>query len=286
MFSPKQILCPIDLSPVSSTVMSWANRLAREYRARITILHAKRSLPPMYFTHSQMSQLEEDRKEERRGYLKALTDLADEALDQEIEREVQLVESYPLEAILEWIAVQPQDLIVMGSHGRSGVNRLLLGSVSENVLRQVMCPTLIVRDRPGGKDQPKLSRILCPVNFTDHDRECMEVSCSIAGRFQARLFLVHALEAGEEAPEEVLERLRNRVGAAARESCEITGIVREGNAAEQIIQWAQEHEVDLTVIGALHRPFLEFTTLGTTTERVARHSLSPVLIIPGKRKAG
>ena len=85
--------------------------------------------------------------------------------------------------------------------------------------------------------------------------------------------------------EEVRQRLCDWVPQEVRGRCQISEVVGRGNPAEQIILMAREHSADLIVMGAQHRPFLEFTTLGTTTERVMRHSLASVLVIPtGKAK--
>jgi len=280
-FTPRQILCPVDLSSGSSLVLGWAGLFAKEYEAEVTILHADLCLPPPYFTQSQIAGLIETMKQERQSLRRSLSRLAKATLDQTVSREILVEEAHPFDAISAWIRVRPPDLVVMGSHGRSGVARRLLGSVSENVMRHVSCPTLIVRRQGSGENPPKLDRMLCPVSFADHDQVCMELSSTVAAKFGAELFMVHAVEEGADDLVRVQEALCDWVNERTAASCRTSGVVREGNAAEQIIRWARGHQVDLVVIGAQHRPFLEYVTLGTTTERVARHSSCPVLIVPG-----
>src|ERR1019366_5828688 len=74
--------------------------------------------------------------------------------------------------VLQRLRKSPPDLVVMGNHGHSGVARLLLGSVTENVVRKAECPTLIVRGQKIPAGQRRLYRVLCPVNLTGTALEC------------------------------------------------------------------------------------------------------------------
>jgi nucleotide-binding universal stress UspA family protein len=139
-------------------------------------------------------------------------------------------------------------------------------------------PALVARGADAAPDSVR--RILCPVSLTDTGRRCLETSAALAAAFHATLDVLHAAEQPGESSTEVHDRLCEWVPSEARRACEVTEIVRHGNAAEQIILHAREHPVDLIVLAAEHRPLLEMTTLGTTTERVMRHSPCSVLTLP------
>jgi len=82
------------------------------------------------------------------------------------------------------------------------------------------------------------------------------------------------------------ERLHGWIPGGLQRMCEITEVVLEGDAAERIVERARTREADLVVLGAEHRRFLEFTTLGRTTERVMRYSPCTVLLVPSQGTPG
>lgn len=279
-FAPKMILCPLDLSAASRTVLGWARLFAETYQANLELLHAEWSEYPPYFLPSQQEELEARTEQGRAALGHDLAKLARETLGPNLSPEIVVLEGHPVETILDRATSRKPDLIVMGSHGRSGITRLRLGSVAENVVRTTLTPTLVVRGGSNGQTPPRISRILCPISFTDAARGCLELSAEVAGTFGAQLLVMHSVEEGSANLIAGREQLCQWVPADVRSHCDLVEVLREGNAAEQILLAAREHAVDLIALGAHHRPFLEFTILGTTTERVMRHADSAVLVVP------
>ena len=280
----QNVLCPVDLSPVSGGLLKWAGLFARTFGAPLEILHADWWEPPRYFTETQIKQLASQEQEGEKALRQELEALAKSALDDLVPYKVTLVEGHPAERILERARESTAGLIVMGSHGRTGMARLRLGSVAEDVVRMSGCPVLIVKSVKDPERTPAIRNILCPINFTSLSRQCLELSSELAGTFGARLWVVHTTDHEEEVKrEEIHQRICDWVPQEVRGRCEVSEVVRQGNAAEQIVLMAREHSADLIVMGAQHRPFLELTTLGTTTERVMRHSLASVLVVPAKK---
>ena len=277
-FAPKQILCAVDLGPTSKLVLEWAQLFARPFDARVDVLHADLTEPPRYFTPSQIDTIageSESRRERLRDELEAM---ARKIFGPQAELTVEIIEGHPLSVLRERIKAQRPDLLVLGSHGRSGVARFMLGSVAENAVRESTVPALIAR---GGEPAPAaIRRILCPVSFSQSARRCLETSAALASAFGASLDVLHATEGPGVSAEQIREQLCQWVPEQARQKCRITEIVRHGDPAEQIILHAREQGVDLIVAGGEHRPLLEWITLGTTAERVMRHSPSSVLVLP------
>jgi nucleotide-binding universal stress UspA family protein len=180
--------------------------------------------------------------------------------------------------IQEYAAAQNVGLVVLGTHGRKGIGRLLLGSVAERILRVARYPTLIIRPFPAQDvpeaAAPRVSHILCPVNYSEVARAAFEHASAVARAFAARLTAVFTVE--QEHP-----TAENLQGAEDRlRECRIQAVVRHGDAGEQVISIAREAAVDLVVIGAQHRRFADTTVLGVTTVRVTRHAPCPVLVVP------
>ena len=151
-FAPKQILCPVDLSPTSNAVLSWARLIAEAFGSRVEVLHADWSEPLRYFTEGQLSTLDAEAVLGRQMLERDLQDLAQKVLGSGISFTVSVVEGHAVDVMLQHLRKRSPDLVVMGSHGRSGVARLLLGSVAENVVREAECPTLVVRGQKSPQD--------------------------------------------------------------------------------------------------------------------------------------
>jgi nucleotide-binding universal stress UspA family protein len=279
-FAPKRILCPVDFSLVSPDVLAWAGLFGSKFGAHLDILHSSWIEPPVYFTSAQTDELAASLKAQHRLVEQRLRELAEEVLEPGVSLDVISIEGHATQAIQAQMEERRPDLVVMGSHGRSGVARFLLGSVAENIIRSATSPILVVRSRPGSERKLQLSKILCPVNFTEAARHSLDLCSGMASAFSAHLDVVHAVESPGEDLEASRRRLCSWIPGEVRSTCEVSEVVRQGDAAEQVIRLAREARSDLIVLGAQHRPFLEYTTLGTTTIRVMRHSDTSVLIVP------
>jgi nucleotide-binding universal stress UspA family protein len=275
-FAPKRILSAVDFSPVSKQILEWSVRLATPFAATIEVLHADWWEPPNYFTPSQMKSLLAESKAARGELERQLEHTTRTVTGGRVPHEVYVVDGHPVPAILRRVAESAPGLLILGSHGRSGVARLMLGSVSENVVRQVDVPTLVVRGAPPATG----GRVLCPVTMASRSLRYLELAAAVASAMGAHLEVLHSAEARDTDVRDAHDRLCEFVPENLRGQCEIRESVRSGNAAEQIILAAREQASDLIVIGAEHRPFLEMTAWGTTTDHVLRHSPCSVLVLP------
>ncbi len=284
LLKPTNVLCAVDLSPVSGAVLKWAGLFARTFGVPLEALYADWWEPPRYFTETQIQQLSRQEQEGEKAAKHELEALAKSALDELVPYKLTIIEGHPTERILERAKQLSTGLIVMGSHGRTGVARLRLGSVAEDVARSSGCPVLIVKSEQSLEQLPDIKNILCPINFTSLSQQSLESSSELAAAFGARLWVVHATDHEEMKVQEVHQRICDWVPQQVRGRCEVSEVVRHGDPAEQVVLAAREHSADLIVMGAQHRPFLEFTTLGSTTERVMRHSHASVLVLPAAKK--
>jgi nucleotide-binding universal stress UspA family protein len=138
----RRILLPTDFSETSQLALECAASLAHDNHGELLILHAVETLGPENLTYGEAgSQLQPEAY--RRRLLEDLEGI--KPSDKELKVEYLVVEGDPVQAILKSAAERGCDLIVMGSHGRSGLKRLLLGSVAEKVIRKAICPVLVVK---------------------------------------------------------------------------------------------------------------------------------------------
>jgi nucleotide-binding universal stress UspA family protein len=277
----KQILAGIDFSAWTPGVLKMAAELARGYQANLTVIYVESFLPPPYFTRGDLPLVQNSLQVQRLRAEEVLKETVQKVLGETSRVSVRLVEGLPVDGILQTADVIKADLIVMGTHGRSGVNRVLMGSVAENVLRHSKVPVLTVRgheDRAGEGLRLPFCKILCPVNFTQLAQSTLTQSVDLAQKFGASLVVMASYEEGEKGD---LKSFEDRLCAwvPGLVSCNFSPVVRTGNAAEQILKTAREEGVDLIVLGAQHKPFLEATILGTTSIRVMRHAQCPVMTV-------
>lgn len=278
-FAPTLILHPTDLSLSSEVALALAGRLAQVYDAQLEVLYAHHFETPPYFTPDQVSELLFQLEEAKGQIGEQLQTMIDGRVSADVSTTTTVVDQHPTEAILAATREREPGLVVMGSHGRTGLSRMMMGSVSENVLREIETPLLITKGSASDEiPVPQIKRILCSTNYAPHSLRAIEVAASLAGKLGAELIVMHALESGGDMVAE-RERLCAWLPASTQASCAWQPVVRSGNAAEQILQVALEDQADLVVVGGRRRSLLRASVLGATTERVVRHAHCPVLTV-------
>ena len=195
MVAISRILCPVDFSDFSRHALDYAAGIARWYEARITALHVVPPItsmlpvageglyPPLVFRPEDLDQF----RKELESFVRAS---GIEALDTEVAQG-----SVPRE-IARFARELPADLLVMGSHGRSGFERLMLGSVTEKLLRNAPCPVLTVPARASAAVPVNalFSRVLCAVDFSPASLHAIALAQAVAGEAAAQLCVLHVLE--------------------------------------------------------------------------------------------
>ena len=279
-----RILVPTDLSESSLPAVRYARMFADRFAAKVTVLYVEPIAYPVAMA-GPASGL----------YLDTMTAANPERLRDEVEQhvrtpmsgrpyEIEVTVGQPVPSIVAAAAERNADLIIMGTHLRRGWRRTLLGSVSEGVLHGSECPVLIVaapNGSAGATSVGAVTRILCPVNFTEVARESLQAAGQIARAFSAHLTIVHVLEAGEVTDFRADEqRVRSWVEPELQDRCTYRELVVHGGAAERVLDCADDLRSDLLVIGAQHRLFRDATIVGATTERLIRFAPCPVLVVP------
>lgn len=183
------------------------------------------------------------------------------------------------------------DLIVLGTHGRTGLLRLLAGSVAEAVLRQAHCPVLALR----GGDKPlpprhEIQSILVPTDHSPEGRSALTVARELARDLGARLVLLHVTLPVETTPGvppypvnlreelEILDTLRWQVEGKDLKS-RVETVLRRGDIAAEVLGAAREAAVDLIVMGTHGRTGLRRLLMGSVAEEVVRSAECPVLVV-------
>jgi universal stress protein A len=184
----------------------------------------------------------------------------------------------------------------MGTHGRAGFVRLVLGSVTEKVLRQAPCPLMSVPPHaPDGTPAPPLfKRILCPIDFSDSSMQALLYAMSLAQEADAQLIAMHVMEFPQDMSEgrypilnfdeyrrqyeqDSRERLEQAIPETVRAYCRVDTRIAAGTAYREILRIAAEQQSDLIVIGARGHGGVDRWFFGSTTSHVIRQAACPVL---------
>ncbi len=182
---------------------------------------------------------------------------------------------------------------LMGTHGRRGFDRLMLGSVTDRVMRTAPCPVLAASKPPhgsvaAGKERGHvhhLSRILFCADFSENSERALRYAISATAEYDAELTLLHVLDGvpssakTEEATAAAAERLDQLIPPEGRKSLKIRTAARIGKPYAQIIQLAMEAQIDLVIMGVRGRGALDVAVFGSTTYRVMQLGSCPVLAV-------
>jgi nucleotide-binding universal stress UspA family protein len=304
MLTLTHILCPTDFSDVSTAAEAYATALAARYEAQLSLLHVDPPMPiaaPYGEIPVDIGLFEEQRVQAEQN----LATARQRARTAGVPVQAAIVGGYPSREILATANEQDVDLIVLGSHGRGGVEHLLLGSVAEKVLRKAPCPVMVVPATATPRAGSVFSRILCPIDGSEGSAEAVEYAVSLARETDGRLTLLSVVEPLPESGEfaaldtaqyqqaaeaRAVAMLRAAVPAAVREWCHVDERVVVGKPSTQILDTAANLGADVIVIGVRGRGAVDLLAFGSTTNDVVRRSPCPVFVVHPKardrRRAG
>lgn len=299
MLKIQRILYPTDFSPTAREALSHALFLAEQFEAELHMLHA-------VILH-EGDPADPDRKfPEPSDILNHLFQIADSEMAKLIEknrsktfaiREAKVKGYSAGEVILDYSGENDIDLIVMGTHGRRGPARVFLGSVAEEVVRHAQCPVLTLRQQKELREIETISKILVPVDFSEHCKLALSHAREIAALYGGRLQLLHAIEepiypyfyapAGAFSVARELEELHQKSDQAMDQilaespgpEVEVEKFVVTGRAATEVARFASEHGSDMIVIATHGLTGLERLLLGSTAEQIVRLAHCPVFTV-------
>ena len=231
----------------------------------------------------------------------AAVDAIQTAVDGDGAVETATLRGTPAETILAYVTDHDVDLVTMGTHGRTGVDRYVTGSVTERVVSRSEVPVLTVRATERSRVGDGYEQVLIPTDGSEPAAAAVEPGLAVAERAGARVHAVTVVDTSDAVaspddaiPEDVATHLESegeaateRIAAQARDrGLAATTAVRTGVAARDLLAYADDHDADLVAMGTAGRTGLSRYLLGSTTERVIRHAEMPVLAVNARDEAG
>jgi nucleotide-binding universal stress UspA family protein len=294
-------LLATDFSGPARAVFPYALKLASVLNLGLTILHVVKA-PPGFEEWSPAARRSLDPlKTKALLELGRLTRLAKQ---RGVTADYRLLVGIPEDSILKVAKDAQVDLIAMGTHGRTGWDRLRLGSVAETILRKAPCPVLTVRasiaaHSPVNPLRLNLSRLLVAMDFSTSSEAALRSAVVLAKGLNAQVVLVHVSEpsgssqlesvhtneSSESSRRRADQRFRKAISASRAEQVVSDRIMLQGKPIEVILDQAKRVKADLVVMGTHGRRGIKLLMLGSVAGSVVRRAGCPVLVVkPGGRE--
>ncbi len=293
----KTILCTTDFSDFSNQTIDYGLAIAREFDARLLVCHViDLQFAAIYGTvHFLPPDLQAQSIQTAQERIEAFMESC------EVAWEPVVVAGPPADEITRVVADRSIDLAIAATHGRSGLRRFILGSVTERLMRTMACPLLVVRDiKPEMLPDParglRFKKILVGCDFSPAANAALGYGLGLAQEFEAELHLVHILEPqvysdilttnmstvpgkSEDVRARLDKRLAELIPGEVMNWCRVRTAVIEGRPFDALTTYADQRDVDLIVLGVRGHGVVETLFLGSTTDRVARRAQCPVLSV-------
>ncbi len=288
-----KILCPVDYSAPSQAALRVAARLAAANGSELVVAHAFHFPAVAAANETQLpgTSIRLVLDEEKRG-LDAAVHEARQLGATKVTSE--FLEGSPWQQLVDLGAARNVDLIVLGTHGRTGLKRLVIGSVAEKVARHAVSSVLVIRGNPDG---PRFDHVLCPIDLGEDSSQIVERAEYLAQPNGAGIDLLHAVQlplaasgdpmlvdhitAMDARATEQLERYADEV--RGRKQVAVRSEVLSGNPSELILGKAEEDRtIDLIAVGSHGRTGLSRLVMGSVAENLVRHAPCSVVVIRGR----
>lgn len=282
--SIKKILWATDFSDEANEALLYADFFARTFKAELLALHVLPDFSSaLYNVGSLKGELGKMVIQVKNDVKKKLEIMQEK---KEISFKILVKEGKAAVVIKETADKEKVDLIVMGKKGQSAIEKLFIGSVTNQVLRCSPAPVLVTKKKSG---KPRLKNILVPTDFSEHEERERDYAWMLAKKLNASLTLLHVMELHdyEFSPrviEETFDKLMNRLKKRKKREKEgfkvKEDVTKAVNAAGGIVDYAETHKLDMIVMSTYVHSKLERFFLGSTTEKVIGYSHIPVFAIP------
>jgi nucleotide-binding universal stress UspA family protein len=272
--------------------MNYAAGLAANYGSALRLLHVITPIPAAAYeyaidTSALMKSMEESSTQEMKALISGLKDAT-----LQVDTEIRTGDAY--DEIKRAIDGLKPDLIVMGTHGRRGVERWFMGSTTEKLLRHTPVPLVTISGAGERCITPKFRRILVTTDFSEGTSDALAYAFSVAQENESQVTLLHVVH---DVPADVSGRYRDPLMAGVRKQlddlvppeaknwCDIVTRVEVGVPYRMILRTLEDEKVDLLIMNIHGKGMLDRALLGSTAERVVRVASCPVMLIPPlKRK--
>ncbi len=293
------IFCATDFSKLAEEVVSYGITLAKEFNAKLLVCHVVDFPTVSMYGEAVSGPIEH----QNRFMDYARSEISRLIGNEPIDSQALVTLGNTTEEISRLVVEFNADLVITATHGRSGLKRFFLGSVTERLMRTLPCPLLVLRgagDGAGGSE-PKLQkfpfkRILVGCDFSSDSDLAFTNSLSMAQEFESELYMVHVVEPsgykdlfkmpaeqGDKFKQDLFDMIKDRLKSMVPDEAlnwlTLHTHLLVGKPYEEIIRFAEINDIDLIALGIRGHGMVEDLFVGSTTDRVIRRAPCPVLSI-------
>ena len=296
----KRIICATNFSDFSNRTVNHGLALAKEFDSKIYVCHVIDLSSVAIYGEFQLDPVGlQDR------IMKDAGDQLEELIGKQHKAwEPLITVGHAADEISRIVEEKDIDLVITATRGRSGLKRLILGSVTERLMRTLTCPLLVIhspdKEFATTDDQEvKIESILVGCDFSPDSAVAFEYGLSLAQEFQSELHLTHVIETSiyqelhktethvkEEIQQEIhdrlLQKLQDMVPEEARNWCKPHTGLLDGRPYEEIVNYAEKQNIGMIVLGTRGHGLVKSLLIGSTTDRVVRRAPCPVLSVSRK----
>jgi len=300
MFAAGHIFLPTDFSECAAYAMRYGIAFAKQFGATLHFGHVIDSSlftvggsQGVWMTDEDADEVRQTMMDHAKGHLDALVE---KALAAGVKAEKHIEEGAPAHRIVKMAEEYSCDLIVISTHGRSGIDHFLFGSKAEHVVREANVPVLCVKHPEGEfvEDDYEIGikKVLFPTDFSPFSEEVLPYAVSLAQKYRAKLIVCYVNELAvmlpEYLPEVAMSTSMDLAGTAEENLKELCGRItdvevesefRAGVAHREIVAVQQEKDVDVIVMPTHGRTGLAHVVFGSVAERIVRRATCPVLTV-------
>ncbi|MBC2716095.1 MAG: universal stress protein [Desulfobacteraceae bacterium] len=290
------IFCATDFSKLAEEVVAYGITLAKEFNAKLIVCHVVDFPTVSMYGEAVSGPIEH----QNRFMDYARSEISRLVGNESIDSQALVTLGNTTEEIFRLVVEFNADLVITATHGRSGLKRFFLGSVTERLMRTLPCPLLVLRGTEDGSE-PKLQRfpfkrILVGCDFSSDSDLAFKNSLSMAQEFESELHMVHVVEPsgykdlfkipaeqGDKFKQDLFDmikgRLKSMVPDEALNWLTLQTHLLVGKPYAEIIRYAEINDIDLIALGIRGHGMVEDLLVGSTTDRVIRRAPCPVLSI-------
>jgi nucleotide-binding universal stress UspA family protein len=282
------LLCPVDFSSASLRALDLAIEVADMHGARIHVLHViPRIVASVLDTPIATSRWTREQEKQAERKLPSLTQRA-AGRGVKAKAEVRLGD-IDLQ-ILKAASAAGADLMVMGTHGRRGLERWVIGSVAERMVRHSPIPLLLTAAAPKGARSWAIRQVLIPTDFSAGTDEAIRYGIALAGPAGASITMLHIIEDRSGAVDwktlpEQTAAIQNKLKGLVPSG--VNTLVESGEPYRVILKTVKDSSASLVIMNTHGQGFVERVLVGSTADRVVRGvvAMCPILLIPPRGRA-
>ena len=321
---PKTIMCAVDFSDVSQEIVNYSVALCRTFQAKLFLVHVVSDIKTTIgFAYSEVNlDIERLQKE----HVITAGEMIEELVkDANIDYEILIVTGNAATEVSKVALSKKPDLLITASYGKSGIERFMIGSVTERLMKIIHCPLLVLNihgDTLISQNlyEIKMKKVLIACDFSADSKFAVDYALSLAQEFQTEIHLVHVInphehidlntvdyynalpggcaqwatsdyfevqqkltgenrEKNRELRENLKKQLMCMVPDESKAWCTPHAVLLDGVPYKKLVNYAKDHDIDLMVLGIRGHTLWDKLMVGSTVDRVVRHTSCPVLVV-------